>query len=111
MLTFFHDWRELVRGPFAPGPIVLCGILFTGAIVWNLAWVQICPVLECLGHIYEPWTIRKFKNGFFRTLYEYKRFQLAEKKTLIWWWAFWTGSWLMVFGWGSLMILLILYSD
>ena len=82
------------------GPMqMMKSFLFATACVMAFAnqaifWIAIEPILRRLGHKYDPLSMRKYPNGH-RTLWEYKRFQIAEQRTLAWWWMYWMSGWLI----------------
>ena len=95
--------------PLTPLSASLCAMFAVGIGVNNLMfWLQIYPVLERSGHIYNPMTIRKFENGFFRTLYKYKEVLISENKPLTWWWSFLASLWTGFVGLAGLVILILL---
>jgi len=80
--------------------LVFGSIFLTAGIVHHAVfWLEIEPVLWRLGYRYDVLSLRKYPDGYFTTLFEYKRFQIAEKKSLKWWWAYWGSFWTLLLVW------------
>ncbi len=86
--------------------IAFATVFVTAGIVNQVAfWREIEPVLRSLGHRYDLLSLRRYQNGFWATLFEYKRFQIAENRPLTWWWAYWFSLWTTVITWLGWVIL------
>ena len=82
--------------------LIVFGI--AGTIQFLIFCIEIEPALKRMGHEYDVLSIRKYKNGFFRTLWEYKKNRIAEHKPLTWWWVYWASLWIILLIWGRMML-------
>ncbi len=68
---------------------------FAGFAIQLVFWIEMEPTLRNLGYKIDVLSLKKYPNGM-KTLWEYKKHCIAERKTLKWWWTYWSMTWILV---------------